>query len=390
MFQKICNFHDGLERIEAAIKELKKTIIRPLIVAVAGGSGSGKTTKVAKGIIDIFSEAQILSMDDYFKGISFMKSIGTRNFDEPQVIDLELLVQHLRLLKQNSAVQKPIYSFKTGEREGHERFEPARIIVLDGLFSLHEGVVEEADLRIFVEVDAHGSLIRRILRDVGRTGQTEHDIFKQFAETVYPSYKLYIEPTKSQADIIIVSQYVPETETTCCENKEFQLKAKASGRISSGALKKLGFKKVAEVFQEDTYYTAPGWNLPHCDELMRVRKENNKYFLAYKGPLPAGSSGVKPVIKFEIDSPLKNALETLGYRVLLAVAKKRAIYAGNDIEVVVDRIKSHGYFIEIRTGDLNSRPRIMELFEKLGIDKNSITQKSYLEILLNVETSPGC
>lgn len=383
--EKIYELDRGLEVIKFQIQEKKRKISRPLIIGIAGGSGSGKTAKVAKKIQEMFPDcSKILSMDDYFRGIAFMRSIGSNNFDEPQVVELDLLAEHLRALKQNLAIKKPVYSFKTGERESYEEFCPSDIIILDGLFALYDGIVNEVDLRVFIEIAVHGSLIRRILRDVGRTGQKEEDIFKQYAETVYPAYKTHIEPTKSCADIVIANQYSPEIETQYCKNREIQIKAPLSKRISPKTMRSRGFKKISRVLQEDTYYAAPGWNLSRCDELMRIRKQGDKYYLTYKGPLRNGSLRIKPLIEFEVEPSLKNALRTLGYRVALVAVKQREIYAKQDVEAAIDKIKGIGYFLEIRMNNSAGEPQILELFRKLGIGQDIITKKSYFEILSGI------
>ena len=172
----------GLAAIKQKIKEMKKKTKKPLVVGIAGGSGSGKTTKVAQKIHKMFPGSKILGMDDYFKGKQFMKSIGSDNWDEPRVLDLDLLREHLKLLKDGLPIQKPVYSFRVGERNGYVPFEPADLIILEGLFILGQPIFDELDLKIFVEISVHGSLLRRLLRDVGRTGQTEQDIFEQFEE----------------------------------------------------------------------------------------------------------------------------------------------------------------------------------------------------------------
>lgn len=384
MSQETHELDGGLESIKIRIEEMERNISRPIVVGIAGGSGSGKTSRAAKRIQAMFPGSKILGMDDYFFGRQFMESINSDNWDEPRAQDLELIKEHLGLLKQGLAILKPTYSFKSGEREGWEEFKPSGIIILEGLHALCDSLADEADLKVFVEISIHGGLIRRLLRDVGRTGQRESDIFKQYVETVYPMYKLYVEPTKSRADIVIVNQYVPRIEARNCESREIQIKVLPGKKISKKKLKKAGFKKIGTVLQEDTYYLAPGWEVPYPDELMRIRKESGKYYLAYKGPSGGGLLGIKPKIEFEVEPSLANALEKLGYNKALSFTKKRTKFLGRGLELMIDDIEGQGCFLEFRAPTSEGAAQIINCLEELGIKESFITKKSYLEIMQSV------
>lgn len=381
MSQEVYELNKGLERIKNRIIEMKKKRVGPIIVGVAGGSGSGKTTKVTEKIEEMFSDARRLSVDDYFRGKEFMASINSCNWDEPRVYELELLAQHLKFLKQGIAVQKPIYSFKDSRRCGYESFKPKRIIVVEGLFALYPGVVDELDLKIFVDIAVHGSLIRRILRDTERTGQTKENIFKQYVETVYPMYKLHVEPTRTSADIVISNEYLPEIEAGCCESREFQIKAAFSERIDEMRLISLGFMKIDEVFQEDIYYAAPNWEKTYYDELMRVRKEGSRYFLTYKGPQTDGSLSEKPKIEFEVEPFSKDALKKLGYKEIICLKKRREKWLGCCLGLSIDEFEDGRRFLEFRAADAKKEKEIMNILKALGVPKHSITKKSYLELM---------
>lgn len=213
----------GLPVIKRRIEEAMRRVSRPFIAGIAGSSGSGKTTLAEKNK-DCFLGSIILNMDDYFKGREFMKSIGSDNFDDPVVTDLDLLSDHLRLLKSGLPIHRPVYSFKTGLRNGYVRFEPADLIILEGLFTLREPVINEVDFKIFVEASVRGSLIRRLIRDTsGRTNATEQGVLRRYVETVYPMYKLHIEPTKSVADIVIINEYNQDIEPKLSKRQEIQI-----------------------------------------------------------------------------------------------------------------------------------------------------------------------
>lgn len=383
MPQEVYELKTGIERIRAEIRRMAGRTLRPVIVGVGGGSGSGKTKKVAEKIKEMFLDSEILNMDDYVRGAKYMKSINSKNWDEPRVYELELLVQHLKYLKKRIPIQKPIYRFTDGRRTGYESFLPKDIIILEGIFALHEDIVEEVDLKVFVEVSVHGSLIRRILRDIQRTGKSEEEILTQYVETVYPMYKLHIEPTRASADIVIVNQYVPEIEAENCESREIQLKVSLPEGFPREKFLESGFERTKVVRQEDVYFLAPNWEENYHQELMRVRKEGDKYFLAYKGPQTGDALSVKPKIEFEVKSSLKDALLRLGYAQTLSLRKKREIYVGRGLEIVFDQFEDGFCFLEVRSADTEGEEKIFQCLEELDISREAVTKKSYLEIMFN-------
>lgn len=390
MSQSVLDLDPGLGRIKALAVEKGKTFGgRPFVIGVAGASGSGKTTKVAdKLYLELKREgAGIIRIDDYFQGNGFMDAIGcSGNFDDPRVTDLNLLVKHLKALKRGEVIRKPVYSFITGERSGYEDFPPAKIIIVEGLYALFGDVGDEVDLKVFVDISIHGSLLRRIMRDVKRTAQSEQEIFSQYVETVYPMFKRYIEPTRSRADIILVNHYNAEEETKTCAVRQIQLKAMLNALyFDADWLLLLGFEKTSVSSQEDTYYKAPNWGENYLTkELMRVRKENGKYFIAYKVPNDNGMVRVEQKIEFEVEPSMSRALLSLGYAELAQIKKRREIWVKGDLEVAVDSVNGRGLVLEIRSNDLkDGAAKIRQCIKDWGIPVLSTTAKSYLEILLN-------
>ena len=380
---EICELTRGLERTRCRIIETPENGLRPIIIGVAGGSGSGKTTHVAQKIKEMFLSSSILSIDDYCFGPKIAeKIIGSRNLDDPRAYELALAGEHIRSLKNRFAVQKPVYVYAEGRRVRYETFQPKKVIIVEGLFALYPGIVEELDLKIFVDIAVHGSLIRRILRDVERTGQTEEQILEQYVATVYPMFKLYVEPTKVSADIVIVNEYVPEIEANSCESREVQIKAIPPERLVEEKLKNLGFTKTSTVYQKDTYFLAPNWPDDYSDEMMRIREEGGRYFLAYKGPRGEGPFRIKPKIEFEVKPSLKNALRLLGYKEIISFDKKRERFSNQSLEVVFDEFMNGCHFLEFRTANPEGESEILQYLTRLGINPRFVTQKSYLEIML--------
>ena len=182
--------------------------MRRLIIGIAGGSGSGKST-VAHRIADALTPAKVafLDMDAYYKHRSDL-SIDERrkvNWDHPDAFDLDLLAAHLMALADGKAIDKPVYDFITHLRAEHTvRIEAADVIVVDGiLLFVDERVRSRCDVKVFVDADADVRLIRRIRRDMANRGRPLEEILEQYLTTVQPMHLQFVEPSKRYADIIV-------------------------------------------------------------------------------------------------------------------------------------------------------------------------------------------
>ena len=180
----------------------------PLILGIAGGSGSGKTT-FAELVIARLGAANVLLLqhDAYYKDISKLsfKKRAESNFDHPGALDTALLAEHLAALKAGKTVQQPVYDFTRHLRTGKTvRLEARPFIVVDGILILSEpSLREQMDLRIFVDVDSAIRLDRRLLRDVAERGRTMESVREQWFATVHPMFREYVEPSKRHADLIV-------------------------------------------------------------------------------------------------------------------------------------------------------------------------------------------
>jgi len=179
-----------------------------LIIGVAGGTGSGKTTVVQK-IQQQFpkGEVTILSHDSYYfdnQDIS-LEERRKKNFDHPDSIEFDLMVEHVKLLKQGKSVQEPIYSFITCTRaEETKKVEPRDVLIIEGILCLsHKELRDLMDIKVFVDCDSDIRLSRVIRRDIEERGRNIDEVLKRYEKTVRPSHLQFIEPTKRFADIII-------------------------------------------------------------------------------------------------------------------------------------------------------------------------------------------
>lgn len=181
---------------------------RPILLGVAGGSGSGKTT-VARAVLRAVGVGRIglIEQDSYYQDVEWHHDgdLLQHNFDHPSALDNELLVEHLSELRAGRAVEAPVYDFVRHRRtERTCRVEPLPVVVLEGILILAEPAVrEQLDFKIFVDTDSDLRLIRRIERDLSERGRSLPDVLRQYQQSVRPMHLEFVEPSKRWADVII-------------------------------------------------------------------------------------------------------------------------------------------------------------------------------------------
>jgi len=179
-----------------------------LIIGIAGGTGSGKTTVVHQIMNELPStEVGIISQDSYYKDTSNLtyEERTKINFDHPRAIDFELLVQHLKDLKAGKTIEQPVYSFVTHNRTGDVILtHPRKVMIVEGILILTNPELRDMfDVKIFVHADSDERLIRRLKRDIAERGRDMEEVISRYQNTLKPMHEQFIEPTKAFADIII-------------------------------------------------------------------------------------------------------------------------------------------------------------------------------------------
>jgi uridine kinase len=179
-----------------------------LVIGIAGGTGSGKTTVTNKILESLDRErVVVIQHDSYYRDISTYRGMTPDkiNFDHPDSLETELLIRHLQELREGESIDQPIYNFTTHQRlKETRRVESREIIIVDGILIFVEKRLRDLmDIKIFLDEDADERLIRRIRRDILERGRSVDSVMNQYMSTVKPMHLQFVEPSKHWADIII-------------------------------------------------------------------------------------------------------------------------------------------------------------------------------------------
>ncbi|KIA90623.1 MULTISPECIES: uridine kinase [Kaistella] len=179
-----------------------------LVIGIAGGTGSGKTTVVNKILQQLNVEGvNVLSQDNYYHDNQHL-TLSERevlNYDHPKSIDFDLLIKHVKALKNGEPIEQPIYSFVTHSRSGDfVSIEPKSVLIVEGILVLtNSELLKEYDLKVFVHADSDERLIRRIRRDTQERGRDLQEVLHRYQTTLKPMHQEFIEPSKNEADLIV-------------------------------------------------------------------------------------------------------------------------------------------------------------------------------------------
>ena len=186
----------------------ERAAARPLLIGIAGGSGSGKTT-VARRLAELIGEPSvaIIRVDAYYcdRGHLPFEERAALDYDHPDAFDWKLLIDHVDALAAGEPVEMPVYDFATHQRLPERALvAPARVVVVEGILVLHDPELRDRfDLRVFVDTEADLRFVRRLERDVAERGRSLQSVIDQYLATVRPSHEQLVEPSKRHADVIV-------------------------------------------------------------------------------------------------------------------------------------------------------------------------------------------
>lgn len=191
------------------IFKISECLMDHLVIGIAGGTGSGKTTVTQKILerLRVHDNVVVIQHDSYYKDISEYPGLTPDkiNFDHPDSLETSLLIRHIRELKKENPVDQPIYNFTTHSRmKDSRRLAPKDIIIIEGILIFVEKELRDLmDIKVFVDTDADERLLRRIRRDIMDRGRSIDSVMNQYVSTVKPMHLEFVEPSKHWADIIV-------------------------------------------------------------------------------------------------------------------------------------------------------------------------------------------
>lgn len=381
------NLEDGIHNIKDIIEDKIKEHKWTFVVLIAWWTASWKTSAVAKKINDSFPNSQILSMDNYYRWPSFMKSHPEYNFDQPEVLNLDLFFEHLAELKKWNSVKIPSFDFKNDPIMDDIKIKSSKIIIVEWLFALTDNISLLWDLKIFVDLWDHSQILRRLFRDVERTGNKPNDILKYFLEVVWPMHKKYISPTMNNADIILQNDYIPNLESKNAKTKETKLRYKTTQKnikqLLDEIVYKLGWSYVWKTEQTDYFFFPVNWHYKKTWEILKIRKVwFNRYYFTYFGPLDSEKSYEdRYTMRFFVDYNTLLAFKELYPDEIVEISKLRRTFFIKWVLVCLDQLENWDNYILFKFDENNSRHIILDILENLEIKFNSGFKKSYLELI---------
>ncbi|CAD7703496.1 unnamed protein product [Ostreobium quekettii] len=313
----------------------------------------------------------VISMDNY----NDASKVVDDNFDDPRLTDYDLLLENMQQLRSGKTAQVPIYDFKESKRVGYMEVEvpTSRIVIVEGIYALSERLRGHLDLRVSITGGVHFDLIKRVLRDLDRSGQAPEEIIQQISDTVYPMYKAFIEPDLETAHLKIHNTFNPFSgfmNATYILKSDKPITIEQSHMVLKGAIKRSPESELVDI-----YLLPPGEDPDTCSSWLRMRNRDGRYSLLFEEWVTDGPYLISPRISFEVSVKVLGGLMALGYEIGTLMKRKTVSHSDDDITVKLDTIEKLGTFVQVQGKD---RAKVAQAGRDLGLEGSYIA-RSYIE-----------
>jgi uridine kinase len=374
------SFDDGLAVVVDAIQKLRSALSSGVYVSVAGPSGAGKTS-LADRITVALPGTLVISMDNY---LDASRTVIDENFDDFRLIDFDCLANNLRELQQGQTTQMPQYDFTRSSRSGYVPISPPAngIVLVEGTYGLHASIRSFFNLTVSVSGGVHYDLVKRVMRDVKRTGQVAKEVIDQITQTVYPMYKAFIEPDLQTADIRIVNKFNPFSSLT---EAMFSVKTTVSAEQVAHLSATHGVRKTEKYYD---IYLHPPATAPHeCDQWIRLRNLNGRYSVLFSHVDEDGPYSVSRRVEFTVSVKTLGGLMGLGYQIgaVLHRESTELEYPDNSIVVSIDRIEQFGHHAYVQVKGPNKDSVAAAWSKMFGNDSEDLAVPgSYVDLYMQM------
>ena len=350
---------EWIEKLILEIKEKKEKNDWFLVVLIAWWSSSGKTSQVAKKVANFYeNEAILLSMDNYYRWREYVEK-NNLNFDQPEALDLDQFYHDLERIKSWETIMIPKYDFVNSRQIPNSiEIKPKKVIIVEWLFALTDEIAKLWDIKTFIDLSEHWRIFRRIFRDVERTKEKPSQILDYFLEIVEPMNDTYIEPTKENADFIILNEFDPIKETSHIKSKDYQVKFNLATRDTEHIWDLIlnFWAQYLGDFEFTDYYFTPNYleerDLENEEVILRRNLDFWKTLFIYKSPLSENEEiEERFVLNFLIDGTTLDGMRKIYWNDIFIIRRKRITYFYHWILIFIDIFENWEQVLEFKFAD---------------------------------------
>eukprot|EP00762_Andalucia_godoyi_P007577 ANDGO_00789.mRNA.1 Uridine-cytidine kinase C len=379
------DFETGVDVLHKAIVDLKNANGGTVFVAIAGPSGAGKTS-IADKIHLFLPETLIISMDNY---LDASRTVIDENFDDFRLIDFDLLAKNIMEIQEGKPTESPLYDFRKSGRYAYQTLVPPSngVLIVEGTYALQPSLRHLYDLTVSVSGGVHYDLVKRVMRDMTRTGQGAKDIIDQITQTVYPMYKAFIEPHLMTADIRIVNKFNPFSSVV---EGLFSIKTKVTKQEAAELTKKYVSAKTEKYY--DIYLHPPSMSPHDCKSWIRLRNFNGRYSVLFSEVQEDGPYSISKRMEFTVSVKTLGGLMGLGYQIGAVLHRESVeLETCEPVVLSIDKVEQlgHDVFIQVKGA---AKEAVERVFVAMFRDTDCAIPGSYIdlyeEMLRNNSGSP--